>query len=220
MTATSAMLLAAGLGERLRPLTDHVPKPLLFVAGQRLLHRHLDALAGAGVRRVVVNVAHLPAQMSAALRARMGSAPELLISAEPMQPLDTGGGLRRALEFLGPAPFWLVNADVVCDYAYEHASLAEADLGMLVLVARAAHNSAGDFACTAGRVRNDGPDRLTFAGISLLRPSLLQNTSLGRFSIVQHWREAAAADRLAAHVHRGQWFDTGTRERLLQARHV
>jgi len=210
-----AMILAAGRGERMRPLTDHTPKPLLQAGGRALIEHHLGHLARAGYREVVINLAHLGDQ----IRARLGdgAAYGLHISYSPEdQALETGGGIRRALPLLGDAPFLVINGDVWCDHPLSPPSLAPTDLAHLVLVNNPEHHPNGDFALHGGRVREQDGDRLTFSGIGWYRPELFRALPEGRFPLAPLLRQAMARDQVSGEHHPGRWLDVGTPERLAQ----
>ncbi|MEQ1438651.1 N-acetylmuramate alpha-1-phosphate uridylyltransferase MurU [Fontimonas sp. SYSU GA230001] len=215
--SVAAFILAAGRGERMRPLTDHTPKPLVEIGGRPLIEHHLLRLKDAGVARVVVNLGWLGAQIREALGdgARYGLAIDY--SDEGWPALETGGGIHRALPRLGPAPFVVVNADVYCDYPMarlvERARcLAAADQAHLVLVANPAHHPQGDFACVAGRARSAG-ERLTYSGLAVLRPELFDGCAPGAFPLAPLLRRAIDAGRVGAERYAGLWSDVGTAER-------
>lgn len=213
-----AMLLAAGRGERFRPVTDHCPKPLVEVAGQTLIERHLGRLSAAGVREVVINLGWLGGQLRQALGdgARYGLAIEY--SEEGWPALETGGGLRRALPLLGEAPFLVVNSDVWTNYPIEQllvraATLPEERLLHLVLVPNPEHHPQGDFNLESETL-GDAGERLTAAGLWLARPRLLDGSDeTGPFSVVPYWRRAIAAGRASGERYDGLWADVGTPQR-------
>ncbi|MFN2348685.1 MAG: N-acetylmuramate alpha-1-phosphate uridylyltransferase MurU [Thioalkalivibrio sp.] len=210
-----AMILAAGRGERMRPLTDHTPKPLLQAGGRALIEHHLSHLARAGYREVVINLAHLGDQ----IRTRLGdgAAYGLHISYSlEEQALETGGGIRRALPLLGDAPFLVINGDVWCDHALSAPSLAPTDLAHLVLVNNPDHHPNGDFVLQGNRVREQDGDRLTFSGIGWYRPELFRELPKGRFPLAPLLRQAMATDQVSGEYHEGSWLDVGTPERLAQ----
>ncbi len=215
------MILAAGRGERMRPLTDRCPKPLLRVGGRPLIVWHLEALARAGLREVVINHAHLGAQIEAALGD--GSRWGLSIAWSPeTQALETAGGIAMALPLLGAAPFLVVNADVWCDFDFGRARTvaAQMDAGGLdawcVLVDNPAHHPSGDFALEGGRLIDAAQRaRLTFSGIGVYRPQLFAGIAAGaRAPLAPLLRSAAGAGRAGAERHLGRWVDVGTPERL------
>lgn len=213
-----ALILAAGRGERLRPLTNDLPKPLLPVGGRPLIDYHIDALAAAGIRQLVVNLSWHADK----LRHHLGSArPDVSIafSDEGPEPLETGGGICHALPLLGDQPFWVVNGDIACDYRYARPSLAADVLAHLVLVANPPHNPDGDFCLDDGRVSAKpaaGPGRTThtFAGISILSPELFAGCKPGRFPLAPLLRVAADRGQVTGELHAGRWTDVGTLERL------
>ncbi len=211
-----AMVLAAGRGERLRPLTDRIPKPLLEVGGRALIEHHLYALAGAGFRDVVINHAHLGEQIEARLGTGTRYGLHITYSAEG-EALETGGGILRALPLLGDEPFLVINGDVWTDFPL--ASLRELTpaVGHLVLVPNPEHHPRGDFSLVAGRVGNGETERLTYAGIGVLHPALLAGASEQRFPLAPLLRDAAHRGELSGECYTGQWIDVGTPERLAEA---
>lgn len=209
-----AMILAAGRGERLRPLTDTVPKPLLCVRGRPLIEFHVEALCRAGIHELVVNLGWLGAQLREHLGdgSRLGAS--VAYSEEGYPPLETGGGIHRALGLLGPEPFWVVNGDVFCDFVFDQRQLPPGILAHLVLVPNPPQHPQGDFALSGGRVRDEGADRLTFSGISLLHPALFAGCAPGRFPLAPLLRAAMARDAVTGELFMGAWNDVGTPERL------
>lgn len=214
------MVLAAGRGERMRPLTDRIPKPLLPVGGEPLVARHLRALAAAGCRDVVMNCSWLADVLRAALGDGRQWGVSITYSPEPWPPLDTGGGIFQALPLLGPGPFLLVNGDVWCDLAPSSLALPADMLGHLVLVPNPDHNPAGDFGLVDGRVEADAGPRYTYGGMAILSPVLFADCRPGRFPLAPLLRAAARQGRISGVLHGGGWLDVGTPERLyaLQAR--
>ena len=212
-----AMILAAGLGKRMRPLTDRCPKPLLPVAGRPLIVHHLARLRAAGITGVVINVSYRAEQIMAALGDGSEHGVRIAWSHEEA-PLETGGGIRRALPLLGEAPFLLVNGDVWCDLdPAVLPALSKGDLARLALVDNPAHHPGGDFHLdAAGRVHAEGEPRLTFAGISLLDPALVADEPEGAFALAPLLRRAMADGRVGGHHHRGDWVDVGTPSRLAE----
>ncbi len=217
------MILAAGRGERMRPLTDRCPKPLLEVGGRPLIAWHLRRLAAAGIRDVVINHAWLGDRIEAALGDGAAYGLRIRYSAET-EALETAGGIAKALPLLGDGPFLVVNGDVWCDWdpgrARSIASQLDA-LGWLcwcVLVANPEHHPRGDFALRDGRLRaGDDAERLTFAGIGIYRPELFAAVPPGgRAPLAPLLREAAARGLAGAERHPGRWVDVGTPERLAE----
>lgn len=210
------MILAAGRGERMRPLTDHTPKPLLPVQGKPLIVYHLQALAHAGYQRVVINLAHLGGQIRAALGDGKGYGLQIHYLEEGETALETGGGIRNALHLLGDTPFLVINADVFTNHPLVAPELAFNDLAHLVLVANPAHHTAGDFALQAGRIRGTGAPRYTYAGIGWFRPELFRSRPPGRFPLAPLLRQAIATEQVAGSYFTGLWTDVGTPERLAE----
>lgn len=217
MTAIArAMILAAGRGERLRPLTDQTPKPLLAVRGKPLIEWHLEALARAGVRDVVINLSWLGAQIRTTLGDGSRWSLRLHYSDEGPVALETGGGIFRALPLLGPEPFLVVNGDVFTDVDFARLRLQDGDHAQLVLVPNPPQHPHGDFGLLAGRVRESDGERLTYSGIGVFSAALFTGCSDGRFPLLPLLRQAIVADRLGGQRHDGDWNDVGTAERLRQ----
>ncbi len=212
-----AMILAAGRGERMRPLTDRCPKPLLPAGGRPLIGYTLDRLAAAGYQEVVINLAHRGDQIRTALGEEQ-SGLTLRYSPEPEGALETAGGIRQALALLGDEPFLVVNGDVWCDHPLTPPATMEAGarrpLAHLVLVANPAHHAQGDFALDGERVRLEGEEPLTFSGIGWYDPALFRDLPPGRHALGPLLREAIAAGRVTGECYRGDWRDIGTPERL------
>lgn len=214
-----AMILAAGRGERMRPLTDHLPKPLVALAGQPLIEHVVRRLAAAGVHELVVNLGYRGAQIREHLGDGSALGVQLAYSDEGDPPLETGGGVFRALPLLGASPFLLVNADVYSEFdlgrlVAQARALPDHDMGHLVLVPNPPHVRDGDFGLQGGRVTNDGEPRLTFSGLSVLRPELFVDCEDGRFPLAPLLRRASACDELSGERFDGRWSDVGTPERL------
>jgi len=210
-----AMILAAGLGTRLRPLTLHTPKPLLAVGGKPLIVWHIEALAQAGIHDIVINTAWLGDKLVEALGDGAGFGVRIHWSHEG-EPLETAGGIQKALPLLGDEPFLLVNGDVWT--RFDVAALVQKDLGAdlahLVLVDNPPQHPKGDFALTIDRVSNEGEDKHTFAGISLLSPQLFAGLVPGKAPLAPILRAAMADGRVSGEWYRGAWVDVGTPERL------
>lgn len=210
-----AMILAAGRGERLRPLTDRVPKPLVEAGGKPLLGWHLERLARAGVRACVINLSHLGGQIREYCD-RHGAGIEIAFSQEA-EALETAGGIAAARELLGPAPFLLLNGDVYCEI--ELAPLTRLDLANdlahLVLVPNPAHRPGGDFTLRGDRVGATDGTRHTYAGIAVIDPVLVADIGAGeKAPLAPRLHAAAKAARLGGHLYEGPWHDVGTVERL------
>ena len=213
-----AMILAAGRGERLRPLTDAIPKALVPAGGKPLLEWHLERLAASGCREAVINVSHLAAQITERVGdgARFGL--RIAYSREA-EPLETAGGIAQARRLLGEAPFLLVNADVYCELDFRRLlglPLGER-LAHLVLVPNPAHRAGGDFTLDAGRVGNGDGARYTYAGIAVMSPALVESITPGaKAPLAPLLRAAADRGLIGGELHRGVWQDVGTRERLAE----
>lgn len=209
-----AMILAAGRGERMRPLTDQTPKPLLELGGKPLIHYHIEALAQAGIGELVVNVAHLGEQ----IRDRLGDGGDFGVriqySQEPEGALETGGGIYQALPLLGDAPFVVVNGDVWTDYPFARLLRDDFDLAHLVLVDNPPQHPDGDFALQGEQVRNEGRPRWTFSGIGLYRAELFARCTPGRFPLAPLLRASMDAQQVSGEHYAGVWSDVGTPERL------
>jgi MurNAc alpha-1-phosphate uridylyltransferase len=212
--ARRAMLLAAGRGERMRPLTDQLPKPLLTVRGKPLIVHHLERLARCGVSDVVVNVAWLGDRIRAALGDGAAFGVSIHYSEEGAQALETGGGIFQALPWLGSEPFLVVNGDVFTDFDFAALSIAPEAWAHLLLVPNPVQHPQGDFALEGGRVVENGSTRWTYSGIGLYRPQLFDGCRPGRFPLLPLLRRAIAAGRLSGEVYGGAWSDVGTLERL------
>jgi len=212
-----AMILAAGKGERMRPLTLHTPKPLVLAAGQPLIEYHLRALARAGFTEVVINHAWLGQQIEDHLGegARFG----LSIRYSPEgEPLETGGGIFKALPLLGEAPFLLVNGDIWTDYDFTRLRAPLKGLAHLVLVDNPGHHGRGDFRLDGQQVvdGNEAPGTLTFSGISVLDPALFEGCQPGAFKLAPLLRQAMGEGRVSGEHFQGRWVDVGTLERLAE----
>lgn len=211
-----AMILAAGKGERLRPLTLHTPKPLVRAGGVPLIEYHIRALAEAGFDELVINHAWLGAQIEAYLGEGSRFGVRIRYSAEG-EPLETGGGVFGALPLLGEAPFVVVNGDIWTDYDFSALTHRLNDgLAHLVLVDNPAHHPAGDFALVDGNVRDDQSAALTYSGIAVLSPRLFEGCSTGAFKLAPLLRAGIAAGQVSGEHHHGHWIDVGTHERLAE----
>jgi MurNAc alpha-1-phosphate uridylyltransferase len=213
------MILAAGRGERLRPLTDTVPKAMVQAGGKPLIAWHLERLAAAGYQDVVVNVSHLAERITEGLGdgARYGL--RIRYSRE-REPLETAGGIAYARALLGDGPFLLVNADVYCgiDFARFRSLALGARLAHLVLVPNPAHRASGDFSLEAdSSIGNGEGARYTYAGIAVMSPALVAGVGAGeKAPLAPLLRAAAERKLLSGEIYRGRWSDVGTRERLAE----
>ncbi|MDE2419940.1 MAG: nucleotidyltransferase family protein [Gammaproteobacteria bacterium] len=212
-----AMILAAGLGTRLRPLTLQTPKPLLEVGGKPLIVWHIEALKRAGVTQIVINTAWLGEKLVEALGDGKSFGVEILWSHES-EPLETAGGIQKALPLLGSEPFILVNGDVWTrfDFATLVNKDLNGDLGYLVLVKNPPQHPKGDFVLSNHRVLQEGADKLTFSGISILSPKLFESLSAGKAPLAPILRQAMDAGKVAGECLQDHWVDVGTIERLAE----
>jgi len=208
------MILAAGRGERMRPLTDTVPKPLLRIGGQTLIERHVHALARAGITELVINHAWLGEQIEKALGNGEAYGVSIRYSPEGDASLETGGGIMNALPLLGSEPFLVVNADIWTDFPFDSLPLQPDGNAHLVMVENPQHHPDGDFSLSEGRLSRSGPAMLTFSGIGVYRPELFADCSPGAFPLGPVLRTLMDAGQVSGERYTGSWFDIGTPERL------
>ena len=213
-----AMILAAGLGKRMRPLTDNIPKPLLLCAGKPLIVYHIEALVAVGVEEIVINHAYLGEQIETALGDGSRYGARIHYSPEG-EPLDTGAGIANALPLLGDAPFIVSNGDVWTDFSFQSLVDKDIDLAHLVMVNNPQHNPQGDFSLMeCGRLLEDrDSDKgvgLTYSGISVLHPKLFAYCPSGPFPLRQSFIKAMDKNKVTGQYHAGAWTDVGTPERL------
>ena len=213
-----AMVLAAGRGERMRPLTDERPKPLIEVAGRPLIAWHLASLARAGYREVVINLSWLGGQLRAALGDGRDFGVTLHYSEEGPVPLETGGGIVRALPMLAGGPFLVVSGDIFTDIDFAAVRLAPGALAQLVLIPNPPHHPSGDFALEGATVRLAESERLTYGNVGLYSHEFFAGCPAGRFPLIEPLRRAIGAGRVGGQVHLGEWCDVGTPERLTELR--
>lgn len=219
-----ALIFAAGKGERMRPLTEHTPKPLLPVGGKRLIEWHLEKLAALGVKTVVINTSWLAECFEPALGDGSRWGMRLIYSYEGPEPLETGGGMAKALPHLGTDPFIAVNGDVFCEADFSLLPSAPEGLAHLVMVDNPEHNPNGDFALLEnGILASEGDQRLTFSGIGVYRPELLLryqaqwqsvDATDPRFKLAPILRQAMREGLISGSHYQGLWTDVGTPERL------
>ena len=212
------MILAAGRGERLRPLTDTVPKAMVEVGGKPLIAWHLERLAAAGYAEAVVNVSHLAERIVEGLGDGRRYGVSITYSRE-REPLETAGGIAKARALLGAAPFLLVNADIYCEFDF--AGLRRVSLGTrlahLVLVPNPPHRSRGDFTLEGGTVGDGAGPRYTYAGIAVMSPALVAGVAPEQKApLAPLLYDAAARQLVGGELYRGVWQDVGTRERLAE----
>jgi N-acetyl-alpha-D-muramate 1-phosphate uridylyltransferase len=209
-----AMILAAGRGERMRPLTDHTPKPLLSVGGKPLIVWHLERLAKAEFKEVVINYAHLGEQIEQALGD--GSAWGLRIQYSPeTTPLETAGGIANAMTLLGDAPFLVVNGDVFTEIDFGALQLVSPNLAHLVMVDNPSQHPDGDFVVDSGKINDQGVPKLTFSGVGIYHPALFVDVEPGQAAKLAPLLRSAMIKGLVTGDHyQGVWHDIGTPERL------
>lgn len=211
-----AMILAAGRGERMRPLTDSIPKPLAPVAGRPLISYHLESLGRAGIRDVVINLAWLGGQIRAALGTGEAHGVRITYSDEGAHALESGGGIFHALPLLGPEPFLVINADTWTDVPFGELALEPDADAHIVLVKSPPHLARGDFGLDGDRVVERDQDRFTYAGYGVYRPEIFAGCTPGKFPLLPLMRRAIAAGRMRGHVHPGEWYEIGTVQLLAE----
>ncbi len=216
----TAMILAAGRGQRMQPLTEHTPKPLLPVGNKPLITWQIERIATAGIRQIVINHAWLGDQLIQTLGdgARWGV--QIRYSAEPPETgLETGGGIRQALPLLGDQPFLVLNADVWCDLPLNQLGLPAGDLAHLVLVPNPTHHPEGDFHLDpSGRVTKQTKPRYTYSGIGVYHPDLFHDLPAGTYPLAPILRQTITTGKLSGRCYTGDWFDIGTPQRLATLR--
>jgi MurNAc alpha-1-phosphate uridylyltransferase len=210
------MILAAGRGERMRPLTDQTPKPLLKVGGKPLIQYHIEALRDAGFRELVVNHAHLGNQIVERLGDGAQFGVHIDYSAEAEGALETGGGIKQALPLLGEQPFLVINGDIWTDYPYQQLCREPEGLAHLVLIDNPPHHPEGDFQLNGRRLTAEGKRKLTFSGIGLYQPDLFADSPDGAFPLAPLLRHAMQAGQVSGEYFQGRWLDIGTPQRLAE----
>lgn len=214
-----AMILAAGRGERMRPLTDVLPKPLLPVAGKPLIRYHLEALCAAGIKDIVINHAWLGHLLPLHLGTGQEMGMHLQYSDEGAEGLETAGGIKKALPLLGNAPFIVVNGDVFSDYPYQQlaAKLAAGSLAHLVLVPNPIQHPQGDFGISgSGLAQAQAGESYTFSGIAIYRPEFFSAVAEGKQKLAPYLRQAMQQKLVSAELYQGIWHDIGTVQRLVE----
>jgi len=209
-----AMILAAGRGERMRPLTDHIPKPLLKIGGKALIDYRIESLVAAGFNELIINHAHLGAQLEAHLGNGERFGAHISWSREPDKALETGGGIYQALAWFGDEHFLVVNADIWTDYPFARLARPVAGLVHLVLVDNPPQHPQGDFVLRGTRVVANGGPRLTFSGIGVYHRDLFVGCLPGRFPLAPLLRRAMETGQVSGEHYTGDWHDIGTPERL------
>jgi len=217
-----ALILAAGLGERMRPLSTHTPKPLLEVDGEPLIVHHIEKLVAADVRYIVINTSHLAGQFPDALGDGSRWGVRIRYSYEGPTPLETGGGMRHALPLLGPEPFIVVSADIWSDIDYAALPREPTGVAHLVMVGNPDFHPNGDFALKDGRLyEGDGPtgaERLTFGNVGVYRREIVEDEAAGRFRLLPMYQRAIEAGRLSGEKYSGFWRNVGTPAQLDELR--
>ena len=210
-----AMILAAGRGERMRPLTDTTPKPLLTVAGKALIEYHIEALAKAGITELVINCAWLGQKIIDKLGDGKQYGVNIVYSDEGKQALETAGGIIHAMDLLGNDPFIVINGDIWCDYDFSKLPKKPVGLAHLVMTNNPEHNPQGDFVLqNDGFLKADGDNRLTFSGIGVYKPALFAGFPEGKLPLAPLLRSAMQNNKITGEKHPGKWQDIGTPERL------
>lgn len=211
------MILAAGLGKRMRPLTEKTPKALIELSGKPLIAYHLERLKSAGFENVVINLSYLGDKIQQYLGNGKRFGLQIEYSLEGEEPLETAGGIIRALPLLGDEPFLVINGDIWCNHSLSFPQLDKNNKGHLVLVDNPEHNKNGDFVYEFGNVYTSGKNYLTFSGIGIYHPALFKEHPAGKLTLAPILRAAIDEKQVTAEYFTGQWFDIGTIERLKQA---
>ncbi|SMG64714.1 nucleotidyltransferase family protein [methanotrophic bacterial endosymbiont of Bathymodiolus sp.] len=210
-----AMILAAGRGERMRPLTDHTPKPLLQAADKPLIVYTIEALVKAGITDIIINLAHLGEKIRNYLGDGAQYQANISYTHEGASGLETAGGIKNALPLLGDAPFLVVNGDISCDFPLQSLTYKQIDLAHLILVNNPEHHPTGDFALKAQAILSpEGDPKYTYSGIGLYHPALFANLNPGKSALAPLLKNAMQENRVTGELHPGFWMDIGTPERL------
>jgi len=211
-----AMILAAGRGSRMRPLTDKKPKPLLEVGGKPLIVWHIEKLKEAGFEEIIINIAWLGDQIPKALGEGSKYGVKLVYSDEQqIGGLETAGGIIKALPLLGDEPFLVINGDIWCDFTYSNISpLKKGDLAHLILTTNPDHHPDGDFSIQNERVSQTGKSKYTFTGIAYYHPKMFSGLVETKLPLLPLFIEAIEKDKITGELHKGKWLDIGTPERL------
>lgn len=210
-----AMILAAGRGDRMRPLTDNTPKPLLKVAGKPLIQYSIENLVQAGFTELVINVAYLGAQIMQALGDGKQFGANIVYSQEGEEGLETAGGIIQALPLLGSEPFLVINSDIVCDFPLTELRKSLTGLAHLILIPNPEHHSEGDFSLGRdGKLSVEGENKYTFSGIGVYKPELFANLAAGKLKLRPVLEQAMADSLVSGEKFNGFWMDIGTPERL------
>lgn len=214
-----AMILAAGRGKRLRPLTDTLPKALIEVHGEPLIVHHIRGLVSNQINDIVINLAHLGEKIQSTLGDGSALGANITYSQEPEGAYETGGGIVNALPLLGPKPFIVVNSDVFCPFNFKRLPALGQQLAHLILVPNPSHNQKGDYALTGNTLKVDKKTNpYTYSGIALYHPKLFEKCQLSRYSVTPLIQAASQQNRVTGECFNGVWHDVGTMERLQKAR--
>ena len=209
------MILAAGRGERMRPLTDTTPKPLLKANNKALIEYTVEALVKSGITDIVINLAYLGEQIEAYLGNGTRYQANIQYTHEGKTGLETAGGIKNALPLLGKEPFLVINADIYCDFPLQSLINKEINLAHLVLVKNPEHNPAGDFAIADSHHLNSiDTVKYTFSGIGLYRPELFANLKAGKSALAPLLKTAMTNQQITGELYEGFWMDIGTVDRL------
>ncbi len=212
-----AMILAAGRGERMRPLTDQLPKPLLPVAGKPLIQYTLEKLSAAGFNEIIINLAYRGQQIKDALGDGQKFGVHIAYSDEGETALETAGGIIKALPLLGPAPFVVINGDIASDFPLKSLHDKPFDLAHLIMMDNPPHHPQGDFALDKnGQLSEQGSDKLTFSGIGLYSPELFESFKSGPLKLRPVFQKAMRKQRISGEKYQGFWMDIGTPQRLIE----
>ena len=210
-----AMILSAGRGERMRPLTDVLPKPLLKVRGKALIVWHIERLANLGFKEIIINIAYLGYKIIDFLGDGSKWGIRILYSDEQKEgALESAGGIKKALTLLGDKPFLVVNGDVFCDYEFDAKFDLQDKLAHLILVTNPQHNPNDDFGLKKGLVVNNSETKYTFSGIGYYSALLFKDIKDGKYALAPLLREAINKKRISGELYYGKWHDTGTPQRL------
>lgn len=210
------MLLSAGLGKRMRPLSLQTPKPLIELAGKSLIEHHLARLESAGHREIVINLSHLGDMIQQKLGDGDRYGVRIEYSHEGAQPLGTAGGIVHALPLLGDKPFLVISSDIWCDHPLSFPDLVQ-NIAHLVLVDNPSHHPGGDFPYESGKACGSGGNFLTFSGIGIYKPELFKKQAVGQTALAPVLHSAITREKVSAEHYAGTWFDIGTPERLREA---
>lgn len=209
------MILAAGRGERMRPLTDTVPKPLLEVGGKALIVWHVEKLAACGFKEIIINVAYLGYKIIEVLGDGSTWHVQIKYSDEQNEgALESAGGIIKALPLLGNEPFLVVNADIWCDYEFNSAFNLKDKLAHLILVPNPKHNPKGDFGLNGSLLLNEADIKYTFCGIGYYSPELFEGLTYGKSALAPLFRTAIDKEKISGSLYNGKWYDIGTPQRL------